>query len=302
MRFSYWPLAVQPVDDVLALAKHAQESGWHGIWVADHFMPNAKDVSTPVHEAWSLITLLAAQVPGVRIGPLVLGNTYRHPAVVANMAVTVDHISGGRLVLGLGAGWQENEHTAYGLPFYTVGERLRRLDEACVLIRSLLTRSRTHFDGRYYQLTGAPCEPKPGAGGIPILIGGGGEKVTLRIVAERADEWNVWADVATFRHKAAVLERHCEALGRDPASIQRSTVALVYLTDDACKLRRLTSEPQPRQTIAGNVEQLRETLAAYAEAGVDEFIFPEFNLPLGAVPEKLDLMDRFIEEVAKGFR
>jgi F420-dependent oxidoreductase-like protein len=301
VRFSYWPVAVQPIEDILKLAKHAESTGWDGVWVADHFMPNAENVDSPVHEGWSLVTALATQVPRIRVGPLVLGNTYRHPTLTANMAVTVDHISGGRLVLGLGAGWQANEHEKYGLPFYTVGERLRRLDEACTIIRSLWSEKRTNLDGRYYQLTDAPCEPKPGPEGIPLLIGGGGEKVTLKIVAKHADEWNVWSTVETMKRKSAILDQHCEAVGRDPAEIQRCSVALVYLSDDASEVQRRRTEAQPRETIAGNVSQMQDILGEYQAAGVDEFIFPEFNLPLGATAEKLDLMDRFIEEVAKGF-
>lgn len=302
MRISFWPQATQSWNDILTLCQHAERSGWDGIWVADHFMPNLADNSGPMHEVWSLLSALAALVPRVRVGPLVLGNTYRHPAVVANMAASLDHVCNGRLVLGLGAGWQENEHAAYGLPFYTVGERLRRLDEACHVIRSLISEPRTSLDGRYYTLHDAPLEPKPVNGRIPILIGGGGEKVTLRIVASHADEWNIWATLDTYRHKAGVLAGHCERQGRDPASIERSVCALVTLSDDAEAVRRVREEPQARQSVAGNVEQMREVLSAYAEAGVDEFIVPDFNLPRGAPAEKIEWMDRFIEEVAPAVR
>ena len=138
---------------------------------------------------------MAAAVPRLRLGPLVLGNTYRHPAVLAKMAATVDHISGGRLVLGLGAGWQENEHLAFGLEYSTVGGRLRRLEEACRVIRSMFDNRRSTIDGKFYQVTEAPLEPKPVQARLPLMIGGGGEKVTLRIVAQHADEWNTWGDV-----------------------------------------------------------------------------------------------------------
>src|SRR2546423_3605575 len=132
MRLSVWPNPQQPWADVLAVASHAAETGWDGVWFADHFMPNADDVSGPYLECWSVIAGLAASVPRVRIGALVSGNTYRHPAVLAKQAATVDRISGGgRIVLGLGAGWQENEHRKYGIPFYDTKERLARLEEAC---------------------------------------------------------------------------------------------------------------------------------------------------------------------------
>jgi F420-dependent oxidoreductase-like protein len=296
MRFSFWPHAGQSWKDIANLAHHVESTGWDGIWIADHFMPNEVDVSKPVHEVWTVISALAALVPRLRIGPLVLGNTYRHPALVAKMAVTVDHVSGGRLVLGMGAGWQENEHRAYGIEFDTVGGRLRRLDEACQVIRSLLAGQRCSFAGRYYQLDQAPLEPKPVRGRLPLLIGGAGEKMTLRIVARHADEWNAWGRVARMTQKMQVLDAHCEALGRDPATIQRSAAVLVYLSDDRALVSRIRDEPQARESIAGNVEELREIVAAYAAAGVDELIVPDFHLERGSA--KVEFLDRFIEEVA----
>ena len=148
MRFSFWPAPMQPWADVMALARHVEATGWDGIWYADHFMPNAPDTSTPWPECWSTLAALAAAVPRLRIGPLVTGNTYRHPAVLAKMAATIDHISGGRLVLGLGAGWQENEHQQYGLPFYTTAERLARLEEACQVIKGMYAPGTCTFNGK----------------------------------------------------------------------------------------------------------------------------------------------------------
>jgi F420-dependent oxidoreductase-like protein len=300
MRFSFWPIARQSWEDVLTLARHVERTGWDGIWYADHFMPNEPDPDEPCHEAWTTVAALAACVPRLRIGPLVAGNTYRHPAVVANMAVTVDRISGGRLVLGLGGGWQENEHAAYGLPFHTVGIRLRMLEEACQVIRALLTERRANFQGRYYRLTDAPMEPKALQSPLPLMIGGGGEKVTLKIAARYADEWNVWGDVARLRQKMGVLDRHCDSVGRDTDAIARSAAALVYLSDDAALVRRIREQPQARPSVAGNVEQLREIVAEYAAAGVDELIVPDFHLPYGTA--KTDFLDRFIEEVAPAVR
>ena len=160
---------------------------------------------------WSTLAGLAATVPRLRIGSMVSCNTYRHPAVLAKIAATVDNISGGRLVLGLGAGWQENEHAAYGLDLHTLGERMQRMEEACQVIKTLFTNRRSNYAGRYYQLAHAPLEPKPVQNPLPLLIGGGGEKVTLRVTAQYADEWHVWGDVATFEHKTAVLDQHCES-------------------------------------------------------------------------------------------
>jgi F420-dependent oxidoreductase-like protein len=300
MRFSFWPIARQSWQDVLTLARHAERTGWDGVWYADHFMPNTPDASGPCHEAWTTVAALAACVPRMRIGTLVAGNTYRHPAVVAKMAATIDHISTGRLVLGLGAGWQENEHRAYGIEFHTVGERLRRLEEACQVIKTLFSEGCADFDGRYYRLESAPLEPKPVQDPLPLMIGGGGEKVTLRIVARYADEWNVWGDVERLRQKMSVLDRHCEAVGRNPGTIQRSAAVLVYLSDDPAFVKRIREEPQARPSIAGSAADLAEIVADYAQAGVDELIVPDFHMELGTA--KTEFLDRFIEEVAPAGR
>jgi F420-dependent oxidoreductase-like protein len=298
MRFSYWPGAGNPWDELVDVCRHAEATGWDGIWFADHFMPNAADVSAPVAEAWTAIAGLAALVPRVRIGTLVTGNTYREPAVLAKMAAGVDIISGGRLVLGLGAGWQENEHVAYGIPFHTVGGRLRRLEEACQVIKGLFENDRTTFDGRYYQLRDAPLEPKPVQRPVPLLIGGGGEKVTMRIAAQYADEWNVWGTPDTLRHKTTILEQHCADLGRDPTTIQRSAQALLFLSDDPDVVEKARVPGRP--VIAGNVEQLQAIVRQYQDAGVDELIIPDFNLGRG--DQRKSVLDRFIGEVAAPFR
>ncbi|MDE0757940.1 MAG: TIGR03560 family F420-dependent LLM class oxidoreductase, partial [Pseudomonadales bacterium] len=203
MRFSLWPLPSHDFITLRSLAEHAEQTGWDGIWLADHFMPNAEDTSAPWPEAWTTLAALAALVPRVRLGTLVTGNTYRHPAVLAKMATTVDHISGGRVVLGLGSGWQENEHQKYGIDFFSTRERLSRLEEACQLIKALLIEVEATFEGKFYRLEGAPLEPKPIQSPLPLLIGGGGETVTLKITARYADEWNVWGTVDTLKHKMA---------------------------------------------------------------------------------------------------
>ena len=287
MRFGFWPNPMSPWTDLLAVCEHAEASGWDGIWYADHFMPSGKDNSGPTNESWTFVTALAARIPRVRIGHLVAGNTYRHPAVVAKMAAGADHVSGGRFVLGLGAGWQENEHRAYGIPLYDVAERLERLDEACHVVRGLLREDRTTFAGKHYQLEDAPLNPKPLQPALPLMIGGGGEKVTLRIVAEHADEWNVWGTPEVLTEKMAILDRHCGARGRDPKEIQRSAVALVDFGDAG-----QPKLPLPA-TIGPGDEALQTALGAYAEAGVDEFIVPDFNLGPD-VESRKRLMDRFL--------
>ncbi len=300
MRFTFWPTPGLSWEQVLDLAQHVERTGWDGLCYADHFMANAEDTTGPWAEAWTTLAALAAAVPRIRLGPLVTGNTYRHPAVLAKMAATIDHISGGRLVLGLGSGWQENEHLAYGIPFYTVGERLKRLDEACEVIKSLFTQPTTTFHGKYYQLTDAPLEPKPVQNPLPLLIGGGGEKVTLRIAARWADEWNVWGDVGTLQSKMAILDQHCADVGRDPKAIQRSAVAMLFLSDDPEFTKKLREGPKGRPMIIGNVAEVTDIVRAYAEAGVDELVVPDFNL--GKHDQKKATLDRFIGEVAQAVR
>jgi F420-dependent oxidoreductase-like protein len=299
VRFSYWPPPTLSWQDTLQLALHCERTGWDGLWCADHFMPNEADTSKPWLECWTTLAGLAAAVPRLRLGPLVSGNTYRHPAVLAKMAATLDHVSGGRAVLGIGAGWQENEHRAYGIEFSDVPGRLRRLDEACRVIRALLANARSDFDGAHYQLADAPLEPKP-VGPLPLLVGGGGEKVTMRIAAEHADEWNVWGSVETLRHKCGVLDAHCDRLGRDPATIARSSQALLFLDDDETRLDALRRRRMPMPTLIGTPAQVAEVLVQYRDAGVGEWIVPGFNL--GPVERQCETLDRFIEQVAPALR
>lgn len=300
MRFSIWPNTSKPWTDLLDLARHGESTGWDGIWIADHFMPNGADVGAPMLEGWATIAALAASVPRVRIGCLVSGNTYRHPAVLANMAATADQVSGGRVVLGLGAGWQENEHRAYGIPLFETKERMARFGEACAVVKSLLTEDRTTFEGDHYQLRDAPLEPKGADGPIPLLVGGGGEKVTLRIAAQHADEWNVWGTPETLAHKGAVLDRHCEDVGRDPAAIEHSAQALLFLSDDESWLASQRDKGISMPTMIGTPSELVDVVGAYAEAGVDELIVPDFSL--GPVARAKDTYDRFLTEVAAAFR
>ena len=296
MQLSLWPSPTLTFNEVVELARHAEATGWDGLWYADHFMPNAPDTSAPWPEAWTTLTGVGALVPRLRLGTLVTGNTYRHPAVLAKMAATLDHMTGGRVVLGLGSGWQENEHQQYGIPFYTVRERLERLDEACAVIKALFSESKASFDGRFYQLEDASLEPKPVQQPLPLLIGGGGEKRTLRITARHADAWNVWGDVAILRHKMEVLDRHCADLGRDPKAIRRTAVALLFMSDDEKYLEQMRSADIAMPTVIGTPEEVRETMDAYASIGVDEFIVPDFNL--GERAQKVETLDRFITEVA----
>jgi F420-dependent oxidoreductase-like protein len=212
-------------EDMLAIWQEAEQiPSIDHAWLFDHFAPIAGDVSGACLEGWTVLAAFAAKTERLRIGLMVTGNTYRHPAVLAKIAATVDVISNGRLDFGIGAGWNEYEHDSMGIPLYKPGERIRRLDEACEIIKRLFTESTVDFDGRYYQLKEARSEPKPVQKPYPpFVIGGSGEQLTLRVVAKHADIWNYsGGDVATFRHKVNILHNHCEAVGRDPSEIELS--------------------------------------------------------------------------------
>lgn len=302
MRFSVWPSANQPWTDLLATARHAEATGWDGVWVADHFMgnePGPYPAEVPTLEAGSLVAALAAAVERVRIGTLVYGNTYRHPAVLANMAATVDHVSAGRFVLGIGAGWQINEHEQYGIELPPVRGRVERFEEAIQIVRSLLREPTTTFSGAHYRLTDALCEPKPVQDRLPILVGCRGDRM-LGIVARFADEWNTWGLPDHIAERSAMLTRCCEKAGRDADTIARTGQALLFFVDDEAEAERL-ADALPRPVMAGTPERLRDVLAAYAEAGLDELIIPDNTLGRGR-QEKLDALDRFITDVAPAFR
>ncbi len=208
-----------------------REPAFEHAWLFDHFAPIFSDVNGPCLEGWTLLAAYAAQTTRLRLGLMVTGNTYRHPAVLAKMAATVDVISNGRLELGLGAGWNEYEHESMGIPLYAAGERIRRLGEACEVIKQLFTRRLTDYDGRFYQLKQARCEPKPvQSPHPPFVIGGAGERLTLRVVARHADIWNFpgpSGPLDQFERKLATLHEHCAAVGRDPESIRISVQPVV---------------------------------------------------------------------------
>jgi alkanesulfonate monooxygenase SsuD/methylene tetrahydromethanopterin reductase-like flavin-dependent oxidoreductase (luciferase family) len=232
---------------------------------------------------------------------LVTSVTYRHPAVLANIAATVDQVARGRLTLGIGAGWQENEHVAYGIFLGTVRERMDRFEEAVQILRSLLSQSRTTFSGQYFQLQDAPCQPAPVQDPLPLLIGGGGERRTIPIAARYADHWNAWTTPELLAHKVSVLRAYCDQLGRDPSEIQISTQALLYLSTDKSWLdeKRQAAEPG-RPVIIGTPGEVADIVAQYQAAGADELIIPDFTL--GPIARKKDTCDLFMQEVAPAFQ
>jgi len=286
MRISIWPGAEHPWSEVLSTARHAAETGWDGVWFADHFMPNSEDDAGPVLEAGSVVAALGAAVPRVRIGTLVYGNTYRHPAVVANMAATVDRISEGRFVLGVGAGWQINEHQQYGITLPPIGERIDRFEEALQITLGLLRQPRTTFEGKHYRVTDAVCEPKPVQDPLPLMIGAKGEQRMLRIVAKYADLWNAWGVPSLIAHKSAVLDRFCAELGRDPRAIDRTAQALVSVDQP------LPENTGGRAMIGGSPSRFADAVAEYREIGLDELIIPDALLGTGTA--KLAAMDTIL--------
>jgi F420-dependent oxidoreductase-like protein len=221
-------------EAMLAVWREADRTpAFEHAWLFDHFAPIQGDLDGPCFEGWTLLSALAAQTSRLRLGLMVAGNTYRHPAVHAHMAATVDVISGGRLDFGVGAGWNEYEHQSMGIPLYPPGERIRRLSEACEIAKRLWTQPLTDFDGRYYRLEQARCEPKPvQRPHPPIVIGGSGEQLTLHVAAHYADIWNfTGTDVETFAHKVRVLREHCAAVRRDPGEIELSVQIRVNYDD-----------------------------------------------------------------------
>jgi F420-dependent oxidoreductase-like protein len=304
MRFSIWPYAAQPWDAVREIATHCEQTGWDGVYVADHFMPNSGGLAAPdgdVLECWSVIAALAAVVPRVHLAPLVTSVTYRHPAVLANIAAAVDQVSAGRLTLGVGAGWQENEHAAYGLVLGTVRERMDRFEEAVQVLCSLLRDPRTTFSGRYYQLHDAPCQPTPVQRPMPLLIGGGGERRTIPLAARYADHWNTWTTPEQLAHKVSVLRAQCDQIGRDPSEIHVSTQALVYLSTDSKWLDEKRQVAPGLPVIVGTPAQVTDIIGAYREAGADEIIVPDRTLG-AAMQRRKDTCDLFMQEVVPAFR
>ncbi len=300
MRFSIWPTTTQPWADVLEVTRHAEATGWDGVYVADHFMGSGDAAGgpvTPTHEATAALAALAAATTRLRLGSLVFSMTFRHPAALAKWAVTVDHVSGGRLLLGIGAGWQENEHEQYGLDLGPRRTRLERFEEGCEVIVHLLGDEVTTVGGAHYALTDAIAEPKPVQQPLPILIGGKGDRM-MGVVARYADQWNMWGLADTIAERSGVLDDRCEAIGRDPASLARSCQALWFFADDERADRLISGSPLP--AIGGATGRFIDAVEAWHKIGVDEVIVPDFTLGTGT--ERLDRMDTIITEIATPFR
>jgi probable F420-dependent oxidoreductase len=289
VKFSWWPRNDRAPAELLEEAQSVEASGWHGVWLADHYMPDTGD-TTPargnVQECWALLPAVAAVTERVRIGTLVSPTSVHHPALLANRAATIDQLSAGRLVLGIGAGWQINEHHAYGIELEPPGKRVSRFSEAITIVRSLLAEESTTFHGEFYDFTDAPCDPKPVQSPLPLLVGTRGPRM-LRIAARNASEWNTWAAPDLAGRRTALLEA-CETVGRSPATMWTSVNALVELGKNS---------PTPGYpAIAGSPQQLLDQLGHYADLGFDEFILPDWNLG-PSLGERADKLARLKSEV-----
>jgi F420-dependent oxidoreductase-like protein len=273
-------------DHVVGLAQAAEAAGFGLVTVMDHFyqIRGVGPETDPMFEAYSLLGGLAARTRTVRLGTLVSGVTYRNPAVLAKMVTTLDVVSGGRAIFGIGAAWNEDEHIGYGVDFPPIRERMDRLDEALTIARAMFTQDRPSFTGRYYRIDRALNSPRPiQPGGPKILVGGGGEQRTLKIAAQHADMTH-WFPLGleTLRHKTDVLARHCEAIGRDPATIQRTMATPVLLAANEAEGRRVlaTLPPERRAHVTPRTpEQAAEALRPYLEAGFTGFTFNNTVLP-----------------------
>jgi F420-dependent oxidoreductase-like protein len=216
-------------ETIAGIATTAETSGFDSIWVMDHLyqieMVGPKE--DPMLEAYTLLSALAARTKTAGLGTMVTGVTYRNPALLAKIVTTLDVISAGRAILGIGAAWNDDEHAGYGYDFPSAGERLDRLEEALQIVRAMFTEQTPTFEGRHYRVAQVLNNPKPIRGRIPILIGGGGEKRTLRLVAQYGDACNLFGDPDAVRHKLDVLERHCADVGRDPAEITKTVLLTV---------------------------------------------------------------------------
>ena len=242
-----WPQATDwPTLRDAALA--AEATGWDSVWTWDHLLAIFGRWEQPSLEGWATLAALGPITRRVRLGLMVGANTFRNPGLTAKLATTLDHVSDGRAVLGIGGAWFEREHEAFGLDFGTgVGERLDRLDEAVMLMRRLLDGERVTHAGQFYTFRDAVCEPRPIQPRLPILVGGSGPRKTLRTVALRADGWNTSGTVEEVRGKLAILEEHCAEVGRDPSTIELTVSFPIVLRD-----RRAAAEQAWAGLIAHN--------------------------------------------------
>ena len=277
-------------DRVVQLACAAEAAGFDAVTVMDHFyqIGGVGPPEEPMLEAYTTLGALAARTSEVRLATLVTGVTYRNPALLAKMVTTLDVISKGRAIFGIGAAWNEAEHAGYGIEFPPIGERMDRLDEALTIARKMFTEERPSFTGKHYRIDEALNSPRPiQPGGPRVLIGGGGERRTLRLVARHGDISHWWGTLDVLKHKSEVLERHCEAEGRDFSTILRTAGAPVVLVENEQQKAAVAERiPMGRRGMVApaTVEQAAELLRPYVDAGIGGFTF---NNPIMPTPEAI---------------
>jgi F420-dependent oxidoreductase-like protein len=286
---------------LLDRASLCEKLGYHSIWLVDHFFQRGLvDIDCP--EALTTMSAIAARTEKIRIGTLVLCNSYRNPALLAKSLATIDQISGGRLEVGMGAGWMDEEYRAYGYEFPPMGVRLKQLEEGLQILKLMFTERRASFKGRYYSIEDAPNNPKPvQKPHPPITIGGSGEKVMLRLVAKYADRWNCPAGYDNFGRKYNVLKEHCKALGRNPSEINVSEQLLVCIGTSEAEVEQKWKmaerlKPFSITGIKGTPTQLVEQLRERVAMGITFFtiFFSDFAPP--------DTLQLFANEVASAFK
>lgn len=291
-------------DNLVEQVRAAEDAGFDLVTVMDHLyqIPGVGPVTDPMLEAWSTLAALARQTTRVRLGTLVTGVTYRNPAFLAKTVTTLDVLSGGRAIMGLGAAWNEEEHKGYGFEFPPVRERMDRLDEALTIIRAMLTEDRPTFEGHHYAVHEVLNVPRPiQPGGPRIMVGGGGEQRTLRIAAKHADLTHWFPlGIETLRHKNELLERYCEEIGRDPATIERTMAAPVLVAENEAAanvlLERVPPERRPFVNI-GKPEQVAEGMRPYLDAGFTGFTF---NNSIYRTPESIARVGELLRLVGGG--
>jgi len=290
-------------EHVAGLAGAAEEAGFESVWVMDHLwqLPPLGGPDQPILEAYTLLGGLAARTERVKLGTLVTGVTYRNPALLAKMVTTLDIVSSGRAVLGIGAAWYEEEHAALGFDFPPVSERMHRLEQAVQICRAMFTEDAPSFSGVHYRIEGAKNLPRPiQPGGPKIMVGGSGEKRTLRIVARYADMCNIHGSPATVRRRLDILRKHCDDVGRDFGEItttRRGSLMLTATEDEAeqtSKLIRDAAGPEfDEQFTVGTEEQIVEQVGALVDAGLDCLLF---DMAYGTADQVRQVGKRLVSE------
>ena len=289
------------------LWEKADAWGYDSLWAFDHFYPIFTDPEGPCLEGWTTLSALAPLTKRARIGHLVNGNTYRHPCLTAKMAATLDQISGGRFVLGIGSAWFELEHHSFGIDFKTVRGRLDALEEACQIILGMFTQPKTSLHGKHYTVTDAMCLPKPlQQPHPPVMIGGTGEKVLLKIVAKYADMWNASADAERMGALVDAIKRHGDTVGRDPDQIEKTVMLPLcykappereeFVCSLVASMRQTTPELARKGIMIGDKRECLDTIERYTRVGITHFIFMTF------APYSLDSIQAFAEEVIPAVR